>query len=165
VASQGQWPFYVSLYGGKGSILGWLSFADGGNIDGQIEWFKQPMTTAKLYPGGFTNATEAVGSVYHYTNYMPVLGSMDGLLSLMNGDLDDGVTNQIALGPYIPGTEATTTKLECITSTGTFNGSVINPGTGKPIAVHGVVLQNQNFGAGYFLGTNQSGSVLFSPTP
>jgi hypothetical protein len=46
-----------------------------------------------------------------------------------------------------------------------FHGSVINPETGKPITVNGIVLQNQNFGAGFFLGTNQSGSVLLSPAP
>jgi hypothetical protein len=165
VAGEGRWPFYVSLYGGKGSILGWLSFTNGDNINGQIEWFKQPISTAKLYPGGFTNGTEAIGSVYHFTNEVPVLGSVDASLSLINGDLDDGVTNQVALGPYIPATEATTTKLSCSTSSGIFYGSVINPETGKAIAIHGVVLQNQNFGAGYFLGTNQSGSVLLSPTP
>jgi Divergent InlB B-repeat domain len=165
VASEGRWPFYVSLYGGKGSILGWLSFTNGGNISGQIEWFKQPITTAKLYPGGFTNGTEAIGSVYHYTNYMPELGSLDGLLalSMINGDLAEGITNQAALGPYYPADDRSATKLECIASSGMFYGSVINPATDKPISVHGIVLQNQNIGAGYFLGTNQSGSVLLSP--
>ncbi|HEV7925263.1 MAG TPA: hypothetical protein VGR14_07910, partial [Verrucomicrobiae bacterium] len=153
------------LYGGKGSVLGWLSFTNGGNISGQIEWFKQPIATAKLYPGGFTNGTEAIGSVYHYTNYMPELGSMDDVLSLVmiNGDLAEGITNQASLGPYYPAADKSTTKLECITSSGMFYGSVINPETDKPISVHGIVLQNQNIGAGYFLGTNQTGSVLLSP--
>jgi hypothetical protein len=39
----------------------------------------------------------------------------------------------------------------------------MNPATGKPIAVNGVVLQNQNLGAGCFLGANESGSVILSP--
>jgi hypothetical protein len=58
-----------------------------------------------------------------------------------------------------------TNKLTVRTSSGLFHGSVINPETGKPITVNGIVLQNQNFGAGFFLGTNQSGSVLLSPAP
>jgi hypothetical protein len=165
VASQGQWPFYVSLYGGKGSILGWLSFTNNGDVSGEINWFKQPETTAKLYPGGFTNGIEAIGSIYQYTNGTPVLGFTDGLLSLLNGDLAESITNQVGIGPDIPATDACTNKLIVSTSSGMFHGNVINPATGKPISVHGIVLQNQNVGAGYFLGTNQCGSVLLSASP
>jgi hypothetical protein len=165
VAGQGQWPFYVSLYGGKGSILGWLSFTNNGEISGEIDWFKLPEPTEKRYPGGFTNATAAIGSSYHYTNGLPVLGFTDGLLSLINGDLTESITNQVGLGPDIPATDLVTNKLTVRTSSGLFHGSVINPETGKPITVNGIVLQNQNFGAGFFLGTNQSGSVLLSPAP
>jgi len=162
VASQGQWPFYVSLYGGKGSILGWLSFATNGGVNGQIDWFKIPEAMAKFYPGGFTNSTEAIGSAYKYTNGLPVLGfAADGLLSLIHGDLTESITNQVGLG-VVPATEACTNKLTVMTSSGLFHGTVINPATRKPITVNGVVLQNQNYGGGYFLGTNQSGSVFLS---
>ena len=162
VAGQGQWPFYISLYGGKGSILGWLSFTNDG-ISGEIDWFKLPQTTAKLYPGGFTYGTNVIGSAYHYTNQIPVLGSTDCLLALLNGDLTEGITNDAALGPSVPATDPSNIKLSLMTSSGMFSGSTMNPEPGKPITVHGIVLQNQNFGAGYFLGTNQTGSVLLSP--
>jgi hypothetical protein len=66
MSGQGLWPLYVSLYAGKGSIPGWLSFTNKGDISGQIDWFKLPQATAKLYPGGFTNSTEAIGSVSQY---------------------------------------------------------------------------------------------------
>jgi hypothetical protein len=163
VATEGQWPFYVSLYGGKGSILGWLSFATNGDVNGQIDWFKVPEETAKLYPGGFTNGTEVVGSPYKDTNGLPVLGFADGLLSLINGDLTESITNEVGLGD-IRATVSCTNKLSVQTSSGIFHGSVINPEDpkGRPIAVSGIVLQNQNYGAGYFLGTNQSGSVSLS---
>jgi hypothetical protein len=36
----------------------------------------------------------------------------------------------------------------------------MNPGTGKPTPFNGVILQNQDFGAGLFLGTNETGSVF-----
>jgi hypothetical protein len=165
VAGEAQWPFYVSLYGGKGSILGWLSFTNNGDITGQIDWFKLPQPMAKLYPGGFTNGIEAIGSIYHYTNNLPLLGFTEGLLSLVNGDLLEGITNQVGLGPDIPALEEITNKLTVTTSSGLFHGNVINPETGKPISVKGIVLQNQNIGAGYFLGTNQSGSAVLTPTP
>jgi len=164
VSSQGQWPFYVSLYGGQGSILGWLAFTNNGDIGGQISWFKLPKKAAKIYPGGFTNSTAAMGSVYKYTNGYPVLGFTDGLLSLINGDLAEGITNQVGLGPEILAVDQSATKLTYTTSSGLFKGSVMNPETGKLISVDGIVLQNQNLAAGYFLGTNESGSVVVSPT-
>jgi hypothetical protein len=169
VSSEGQWPFYVSLYGGKGSILGWLSFTNNGVISGQVGWFKLPQATAKLYSGGFTNSTEVMGSVYQYTNDLPVLGFTQGQLSLTNGDLGQSITNQIDLGPGSQQTDEGAGKqagykLTFKTASGLFTGSVIDPATGKPIQVNGVVLQNQNFGAGLFLGTTESGSVLLAPT-
>jgi hypothetical protein len=169
VSSEGQWPFYASLYGGKGSILGWLSFTNSGVISGQTGWFKLPQAAAKLYPGGFTNSAGVMGSVYQYTNGFPVLGFSEGQLSLTNGNLAQSITNQIGLGPEMQASDQSAgkqsaDKLAFNTSSGLFKGSVTNPETGKPIAVNGVVLQNQNFGAGFFLGTTESGSVLLSPT-
>jgi hypothetical protein len=37
---------------------------------------------------------------------------------------------------------------------------VLNPATGRKFGFNGVILQNQGVGLGYFLGTNQSGSVF-----
>ena len=168
VSSEGQWPFYVSLYGGKGSILGWLSFTNDGDISGQTGWFKLPQATAKLYPGGFTNSTEAIGSVYHYTNGLPVLGFTEGQLSL--SQWKSRAKHHRSNRPWAghagnrsSADKQSAAKLTFKTSSGLFKGSVMNPETGKPIAVNGVVLQNQNFGAGFFLGTTESGSVLLSP--
>jgi hypothetical protein len=159
VSSEGQWPFYASLYGGKGSILGWLTFTNQGGISGQTGWFKLGQATAKLYPGGFTNCAEVIGSIYQYTNGLALLGFTEGQLSLTNGDLAQSITNQIGLGPDTQATDQSADKLTFKTSSGLFKGSVTNPETGKPIAVNGIVLQNQNFGAGFFLGSTESGSV------
>jgi hypothetical protein len=169
VSSEGQWPFYVSLYGGKGSILGWLAFTNAGGISGQTGWFKLPQATARLYPGGFTNSSETMGSVYQYTNGLPLLGFSEGELSLTNGNLAQSITNQIGLGPDKQTADQganpqSADKLNFRTASGLFKGSVVNPETGKPITVNGVVLQNQNFGAGVFLGATESGSVLLTPT-
>jgi hypothetical protein len=178
VSSDGQWPLYVSLYGGKGSILGWLSFTNNDassillgslsltnnsthSISGQISWFKTNQPTAKLYPEGFTNSTEVLGS--WYTN-LADLGFTNNQLSfaLTNGDLS--ITNQVVLGPNNEATNASDDKLTFKTASGLFSGSVKNP-PGTPITVKGIVLQDQNIGAGYFLGTANSGSVLLSPAP
>jgi hypothetical protein len=157
VSRDGQWPFYISLYGGKGSILGWLSFNNGGAISGQTLWIKPPEAAAKLYPGGFTNSGEVIGSVYHYTNGLPVLGFTEGQVVLSNGDVSQSITNQIVLGS---GNQAANLTLQ--TSSGLFKGRVMNPETGALIVIKGIILQNQGIGAGLFLGTNESGSVLLS---
>jgi hypothetical protein len=165
VSSQGLWPFYASLYGGNGSILGWFSLTNNStnNLSGQAGWFKLPQTTAKLYPGGFTSSIEVIGSVYQYTNGLPVLGATADQLSLTSGNLPQSITNQVVLGPNNEATATTTNKLTFKTASGLFKGSVINPETGQPISVNGIVLQDQNVGAGFFLGATESGSVLLSP--
>jgi len=52
-------------------------------------------------------------------------------------------------------------KLAITTSSGLFKGTVADPNTGKTISANGVVLQKQNFGGGFFTGTNQTGRVFF----
>ena len=51
-------------------------------------------------------------------------------------------------------------SLPITTTSGLFQGSVLNPSTGKPITLNGVVIQKLNQAYGCFLGTNQSGSVF-----
>ena len=46
---------------------------------------------------------------------------------------------------------------------GLFSGSFTDPKTGKPVSIHGAILQNQQVGLGFFLGTNESGPVSIMP--
>jgi uncharacterized repeat protein (TIGR02543 family) len=171
VTSDGQWPFFAPLYGGKGSILGWLNFTNTGLIAGDTAWFKLPMSSAKLYPGGFTNNATVMGSSYQFTNGEPLLGSSEGDLILTNGDLSAGVTNSIVIGSQVnlttggsSGGTANNAKVTFVDSTGMFRGTVLNPDTGKEMPYSGVVLQNQGLGAGLFVGPNETGSAVISPT-
>lgn len=164
VCGGGEWPFYISLYGGKGSILGWLTFTNGAII-GQLSWFKLPQAAAKFYSGGFTNISAAAGSVYHYTNGDPVLNITNGLLTLTNGNLAEALANQIVLGAHNEATNANGDVLTFKTTSGLFTGKALDLNTGKPITISGVVLQNQNAAAGYFLGTTESGSAVVVAAP
>ncbi|HLX71429.1 MAG TPA: hypothetical protein VKV04_17520, partial [Verrucomicrobiae bacterium] len=49
------------------------------------------------------------------------------------------------------------------TSSGLFKVTAENPATGKSISGNGVVFQKGNFGSGFFLGTNESGTVILQP--
>jgi hypothetical protein len=166
-SGQGQWPFYVSLYSGKGSILGWLTFTNqpDSDIAGAPLWTKLPQPTAKFYPAGFTNQTETVGSSFQFTNGSSVLNFAVGELWLANGNLAQGFTNQFRLGFNNIVTSTNKMTLTISTSSGLFTGSVANPATKKTIPIYGAVLQKQNIGAGYFLGTNESGEVFLGPIP
>ena len=89
---------------------------------------------------------------------------------MTNGDLSQGIADPIGLGPQMQASTPEANDQNPVTlafnsASGLFKGTVINPATGKPIAVNGVVLQNQNFGAGFFLGTTESGSALLMATP
>jgi len=164
--ANGQWPFYVPLYSGKGSILGWLTFSNqvDSDITGTVEWFK-PAQAVKFYPAGFTNITEATGSIYHFTSNVPVLNFTNGIVAFANGNIPNDFTNQVILhtNNVISNQGTNTLTLKLTTSTGLFSVSAVDPDTHKTVTGKGVVLQKQNFGDGFFLGTNQTGHLFWGP--
>jgi hypothetical protein len=166
LSKDAQWPFYASLYSGSGSILGWLTFADepGNDISGRLSWIKLAQTTGPHYPNGFTNITQVIGSSYAFTNGVPLLNFSDGQVSLMNGNLSENFTNQVVFeANKITNLSGNQLTLTITSGSGLFKGSVVNPVTQLAIPFSGVIVQKQNFGSGYFLGTNQSGRVFFGP--
>ena len=167
ITGSGQWPFYASLYGGKGSLLGWLAFATNGDISGQLQWIKEAQPTAKYYPAGFTNRTEAAGSVYRYSSNAPVPGFASGQVSLTGGNLPESLTHQIEIGAQDQITDMTANKpaFTLTASSGLLSGSVLDEQTGKAVSVKMMVLQNQRGAAGFFLGSSQSGQALLTPAP
>jgi len=159
VAANGQWPLYVSLYGGQGQILGWLLVTNSGpeNVGGDVNWIKPTSGTAKFYPGGFNITPHVTGSIFGSST---PISFVNGEIILSGGDVANGITNAVTVSKaVITGPNKLSVKLS---TKGTFKGSVPNP-PGKPIPVNGVFLQNQNFGSGYFLGTDQSSRVFFGP--
>ncbi len=61
VSANGDWPFFISLYGKQGEIMGWLNF-NGGTVGGHTTWIKLPSAKGKSFPGGFTLNPVATGS-------------------------------------------------------------------------------------------------------
>jgi hypothetical protein len=162
VGANGEWPLYVSPYGGQGQLLGWLTFTNAGpeSVGGDVSWIKNPIATAKFYPGGFNFDTHATGSIYNPA-LTPLINFTTGILILTDGNLASPITNNIPIN----GTSATgpNVTFSLSASKGTFKGSFTNPSGNSKIPFNGVFLQNQNFGSGYFLGTSQSGRVFFGP--
>ena len=159
VSANGQWPLYVSLYGGQGQLLGWLTLTNGG-LEGDVNWIKNPVANAKFYPGGFDFDTHASGSIYLSTA-TPLIGFNSGVLILSGANLPDAITNIVTVnGTTASGANVT---LSLSAAKGTFKGTFANPSGPSKIPFNGVFLQNQNFGSGYFLGAGQSGKVFFGP--
>ncbi len=167
VSKDGNWPIYVPLYGGKGSILSWITFAtnDTTDLGGDVVWIKPAVPSAKLYPDGFTLSTSAQGSTYQPGSGGAVLSSANAELVLNGGDLGGPVTNSITIGSHNRVTTSSGNKLTLTFAPGTglFQGRVMVPGMSKPVPFSGAVLQKQNVGLGWFQGTHQTGEVILSP--
>ena len=163
---QGQWPFYLSLYGGRGSLLGWVTFGSEGDLSGTVNWIKKPMATAKLYSNGFTNVVEVTGSPYHEPNTgMNIVSFSDALLVLSGGDLGTSITNEFTITSRSKVDGENGFSLKFTVSTGVFRGNAMNPSGSERIPFSGVVLQNQSVGRGYFPLGILSGKVELLPAP
>ena len=163
VGGQGEWPLYISLYGGQGSIFGWLNFTNGGNIGGSVAWFKLPQPKARFYSGGFSTIAEVVGSPYRVVKGVSPFNVVADQISLTGGNLAQSFGIQLGTDALLLGVAPGLDKLAFSPSSGVFRVTVFNPLTDQKMVVGGIVLQSQNYGAGLFLGANQTGSAILAP--
>jgi hypothetical protein len=168
LASNGQWAFYVPLHKGRGSILGWMTLADtdSSDVSGLLLWTKPAGVPGMLYPTGFVNEVTTIGSRYLApASGTRALNFSNSAIRLEGGNLTAPLTQDVFLNEFnkVILLSAGTNKLAITlsTSSGLISGSFVNPQTLKKSVIKGALLQKQNFGSGYFLGTNQSGSVFF----
>lgn len=167
LSAEGAWPFYLPLYAGQGSLFGWLSVdrrAGNAVIATNGLLWTHPAQVKQPYAGGFTNRFVPLAS-----RYVPPVGTnaaltfSSGVVILAGGNLPQDLTNAVSLGAGSKVTNLGSNKLVMglVGPTGSMSGSMTPAGGSKPIPFKGVVLQGQNFGGGYFLGTNQTGPVYF----
>lgn len=165
VSKHGQWPLYLSLYGGGGSVLSWVSFTNrpGSDLEGAISWIKPPQAAPQLYPAGFDVQSDLIGSAYSGVN--PVFNFTNGIISFTGGDLAEDFSNAFAISAAnkIVNLNSNRLSLKLTASSGLFSGTVTPPAGGKPLPFNGAVLQKQNNASGFFLGPGRSGHVLISP--
>jgi hypothetical protein len=92
------------------------------------------------------------------------LNISDGQVTLEGGDLNPGLSDSFTMlpGSKVQGTGDAKLGLTFSLTTGVFTGRLIDPGSGQAALFHGVVLQRQNVGSGYFLGPDQTGKVTIS---
>ena len=164
LSKHAQWGLYSALYRGQGSVVSWITFTNGPSEDlnGRVSWIK-PGGMTGLYPAGFELETMATGSWYDPPlKGNRVLDFTKAVVVLSGGGLAQNLTNSVKLSSKNNVTSANNTLLTFTLATGSFSGSVAVPGTTRRLSFNGVVLQKQNLGKGFFLGTSEGGEVRFS---
>jgi hypothetical protein len=167
VSPSGEWPLYAALYTGKGSILSWLTFTNDGvaPVSGLLSWIKSPSTATAFYRAGFSNELTIAGSRYAGSTTNRVIRMDYGEVIATDGNLSVAVTNTVRLTPTSTISVSPNTGFTMLLdrTTGLFSGSFRVPGTAVTRTFYGSLLQNQDAGFGYFLGSNQAGEIRFVP--
>lgn len=166
VAGSGVWPVYVPLYGGKGSLMGWLTFTNStvSSCDGDLRWVKAPSAGGKNYTTGFATKVPVIASAFtppatglgiDVSNYQLV---MDGakIYSAMSDQVTGASGNVIQFNQ----TNTVAGTLKATPGIGQFTGNFVHPVTKKKTTIKGIVLQDQGEAAGYFISGNLSGRVV-----
>ena len=185
VSKYGTWPLYIPLYKKQGSCIGWVLFATNGMVRtqsaspstligwgpfttndvaiGAVNWFKPAMRSARYYPSGFvTNVMLMIGEKNVPSAGVPSpVGDRLVILGLGNltNDIIQAVSIDAAGTITVPPPNSQNLKMKLQPSTGLFSGSFKHPVLGRKINFKGALFQSDYSGAGYFLGTNESGFV------
>lgn len=168
LAKEGYWPLYASLYAGKGVVVGWMQFttSNESDVSGDLAWVKPAGVSSAYYAGGFTNTVEALGSTY----FAPATGHR--YLDMVSANLvftTGGVsfTNSFSLDARnrVVRPSGSRLTLSLTSTTGLFQGTTLNPNTGKTFSFQGVLFERGSNGCGLFLGPTQAGAVYLNPVP
>lgn len=160
VSSTGQWPLYVPLYNGKGSMISWVNFS-GGGFNAPMSWIRPADPKGGLFSAGFTNDVMVLGSWYNSTGN--IFGFTDGAVYYASeGGTLYGI-DRCTVSAYgalsIDPASGDHVKINVNRETGVFSGSFVAPDNQQIVPVHGVILRFSGEALGYFLRTNQSGAV------
>ncbi len=173
VSQDGTLPIYVPLLSGTGSLTGRASFdAQSGGLDGTLLWTKPERLKDRYFPAAFATTIDLTGARYvapvRGVTAMEVSPTQDNsALQLAGGDLQAGVEQSTTLLPTnlvtIVDPQLPKLAISITASTGRFTGSFTHPVTKTTSRITGVILQDRNAAAGFFLGQSESGAALFAP--
>ena len=165
-------PFHTPLYSGGGMALGWLTVtnAPGGSsteaVSGSLDWVKPSNAKAKYYAAGFATNFSITGSKYVRPVYssVPVIDLVDGHVAFSQGNITPAFSNLVHFAANkFTNLGDNRLSVSVSLSSGLFGGRVVNPTTGKSASFKGALLQSENRGSGFLLGTNRSSRVTLGP--
>jgi PKD repeat protein len=169
VSKHNTWPLYDALYKNQGACIGWVTFDTNDTLEATVDWFRPPMPASHYYPLGFSTNITLIGETYVSPSTGGPSPAGNRQITLGGGNLASNIVKTAVVGDSgnvtvsTPNSENVQLKLQ--PTTGQFSGSFKHPWLNKTISFKGVLLQLDNSGAGYFLGTNESGYVIFEPPP
>jgi hypothetical protein len=175
ISRSGAMPLYVTLYEGKGSFAGPLSFRtlEGSDVDGTCHWSRPSRSEARYYPQPLETDVAAVGLRYtppptrwpaattpaDPTNAELVLGDGNLETALVQSAMVISDHRIVLTNPLVaPGLSIVVKP-----ATGRLVGTFIHPLTQTRTAFRGVMFQRENSAYGFFLGVDESGFVRITP--
>jgi hypothetical protein len=126
-----------------------------------------PAIATNYYPAGFSNEAAIVSSIYT----MPssgnwVLNMANGWAAMQDGNLTSALTNTFTITNTISTARAIfdapntiRQSMSFLPATGRMGGAFYHPDTTLRTMYFAVPLQDQNIARGFFLGSNQGGSI------
>jgi hypothetical protein len=164
VNANGEWPLFISLGKGAEVLIGSLAFEQNTNgavsLAGEAIWMARPGLN-RLFPAGFTNLLSVVGNRYIPPRHAPILNMVFGSVTLQGGGIPLPVTNLFALKPNntIIDDGLYHLVLTFTAGSGLFHGHIRPPGFPTAVPFQGAVLQDLDFGSGFYMTTNVTGRV------
>ena len=172
VGEAGDWPVYVSLYGGRGFLIGWLSLA-AHQTAGSLYWLMPAAWPGSGYPSGIGQYRQAFLARYAppAAGQNPVAWTNADVI-LSGGDVPGRLTNRVVLAnskfTSLPGGSISNLILTLTSANGLFKGSFVHPVTRKVTAINGALQPGVSgpwppAGGGWFLGPTQDGLLCLHP--
>ena len=170
VSEQGDWPLFVSLYGGRGFLMGWLNL-DPSMPSDSLRWLMPAALAGSGYPEGISQLR--IPFLNPYVAPAPGHSPMNwtnGYVVMSGGDVAGMLTNQVVLAnnklTSLPGGSIRNLTLTVTPSNGLFKGTFVHPATRKVTPINGVLQQGVEgpwppAGGGWFLGPTTDGTLRF----
>jgi PKD repeat protein len=155
-------------------VAGWVDFyfdiwQNWMELTSLTKWEKGKRADDAVYPDGFLGALSIDGRKYFPPKaHQRVLESTNYLFRFDGGSLPIHFKTPMELGVENKFVGSNGFRLSCAiqSQSGVFQGTVVPPGETKAIPFEGVVLQNVEYGSGFFVFSNRTGHVkIDSPVP
>lgn len=172
ISTNGYLPLSIPTVSGQGIFIGWLTFnlSPARDVVGDTVWIQPPLLNATYYPAGFEGDVLARGGPYlGASSTNSALSWTNGVFQVRDGNLPAPLQNSVALSATgkltSNGGDITNLTFSLNRKTGAFKGRFRDPELGRFRSYYGALVQNEDIGAGFFLGSNQGGRARLQSVP
>ena len=174
LSSHGDWPLYLSLYGGGGSLWARATVANSpaSDLGGELTW-NRPAMKKTIYPSGFSEVRSEITG----WRYQPpadkserVVAITNAILSFTGGSFASPLDCRVVLGlgNKVTNLSPHLLKMTIDPKSGLFSGTLTEAGTTAKLPFQGAFFQPigaAGGGTGWFLRENLGGRIEFRAAP